>query len=79
MHELEHRIFVDDYCLDNEYALTYGDKKDELVYFKYENTKRYAPDWYWDRKMPYHEALELARRRARDGRYKNYEFHIFRE
>lgn len=74
MHEIEHKIWVDDYCFQNELSLM----KDNTVsvIFQYYNKKRDKEG----KAIPktYRKALELARDRARDGRYKNYEFLIFK-
>lgn len=74
MHEIEHRIWVDDYCFQNELSLM----KDNTVsvVFQYYNKKCDKEG----KSIPktYSEALVLARVRARDGRYKNYEFLIFK-
>ena len=57
-----------------DYALEFGDRKDELVAFRYYNVL----DDRFSRpiKMTYHEALELGLQRAKDMRYRNYEFYI---
>lgn len=77
MQELERRIFVSDYLFEHEIEYTFGDKRNESVVFIYYNLKReregkHIPETF-------RKALRLARERARDGRYKNYEFHIKRE
>lgn len=75
MHEIEHKIWVEDYCLQNELSLM----KDHttLVIFQYYNKKRDKEGKAISK--TYCKALELARERARDGRYKNYEFLIYKE
>lgn len=77
MREIERNIYVDDYCFKNEYALTYGDLKDTEVYFQYHN-KKHCKD---GKKilLTYVEALKLARKRAGDGRYKNYDYLIYKQ
>ena len=57
-----------------EHALEFGDRKDELVSFRYYNVldDRYSRPI----KLTYHDALELGLQRAKDMRYKNYEFYI---
>lgn len=74
MHEIEHRIWVDDFCFENELALT----KDATiqVFFQYYNKKKDKEGKATLR--TYNDALALARSRARDGRYRNYEFLIFK-
>lgn len=74
MIEIEKRIYVSEDLFKNEYSYTYGENKDKLVNFVYYN-------WRKDRESrpierTYNDALSLARSRARDGRYKNYEFLI---
>lgn len=77
MQELERRIFVSGYLLEHEIEYTFGDKRNESVIFIYYNLKREREGKHIT--YPYRKALMLARERARDGRYKNYEFHIKRE
>ena len=74
MKEIERKIFVDSDILLNEYEYVYGKLKDNHCKFVYYNVKK-------DREssgifMTYSECLSLARSRANDGRYKNYEFLI---
>lgn len=76
MYEIEHRTWVDEYCFRNEYELQFGDKRDEIVVFQYYNKKHDKEGKAISK--TYRKALELARDRARDGRYKNYEFLIFK-
>ena len=77
MRELETKIFVSDYLLEHEYEYTFGDKKNESVVFIYYHLKREREGKHIIK--TFGKALMLARERARDGRYKNYEFHIKRE
>lgn len=77
MRELETKIFVSDYLLEHEYDYTFGDKKNENVVFIYYHLKREREGKRIIK--TFGKALMLARERARDGRYKNYEFHIKRE
>ena len=77
MYEIEHRTWVDEYCFRNEYELQFGVKRDEIVVFQYYN-KKHDKEGKKISKC-YLEALELARSRSRDGRYKNYEFLIYKE
>lgn len=76
MHEIEHNIFVDSYCLNNEYELQFGEKKDELVNFQYYNFKHNKEGKILQ--MTYTEAMTIARNKARDRRSKNYQFLIFK-
>lgn len=74
MQEIEKRIFVSEEIMLNEYAYMYGDLKGRHVTFTYLNT---ITSKETDIKFfTYKVALKLARRRVRDGRYKNYEFVI---
>lgn len=77
MQELERRIFVSDYLFEHEIEYTFGDKRNESVVFIYYHLKREREGKHIT--YPFRKALMLARKRARDGRYKNYEFHIKRE
>lgn len=58
----------------SEYDLEFGDRKDELVSFRYYNVldDRYSRPI----NLTYHDALELGLQRAKDMRYKNFEFYI---
>lgn len=56
-----------------EYEWYFGANKDIDVKFQYYNKKK---DTTTDILMPYRRALGLAFERARDGRYKNYDFLI---
>ncbi len=74
MNEIEKRIFVSEKILLNEYEYVYGNRKNNMVKFSYYN-------FVHDRenigtRMRYNKALALARERAKDERYKNYEFFI---
>ena len=77
MVELERKIFVSDYLNEHEYEYTFGDKRNESVVFIYYNLKREREGRHITK--TFREALMLAHARARDGRYKNYEFYIERE
>ena len=74
MVELERRIFVDRYIMLNEYDYTFGEKKNDLVYYSLYNVKRNKENRLFA--DTYNKVLKHARERARDGRYKNYEFLI---
>lgn len=74
MKEIERRIFVDEIILRDEYDYKFGDKKNTSVYFTFLNVKTEKD--YKHTPMTYADALATARSKARDGRYKNYEFLI---
>lgn len=73
--QIEKQIFVSEEIFANEYEFVYGNKQDTKVTFTYYNVKK-------DREgnsiefANYKAALDFARYRANDGRYKNYEFFI---
>ena len=76
MKEIERRIFVSKEIFDNEYSYVYGENKDKIVTFQYYNAKKDREGnaiTHWT----YTDAIEFARYRRNDGRYKNYEFLIF--
>ena len=74
MKELEKRIFVDEEIILNEYDYTFGEKKSVEVYYSLLNVKTdELTRMYAD---TYNNVLRHTRERARDGRYKNYEFLI---
>ena len=74
MKELEKRIFVDEEIMLNEYDYTFGEKKSVEVYYSLLNVKTdKLTSMYAD---TYTNVLRHTRERARDGRYKNYEFLI---
>ena len=76
MKEIERRIYVSDEIFANEYSYVYGENKDKKVTFAYYQAKN-------DKKTPtkldynYSAALDFARYRANDKRYRNYEFFIY--
>lgn len=72
--EIERRIFVDEDILVNEYDYCWGVKCEKPVLFTYHNMKT-NKDVVLERQN-YSRALDLARSRERDGRYKNFEFFI---
>ena len=74
MVELERRIFVDRHIMLHEYDYVYGDKKNDLVYYSLYNVKKDKEKRM--RADTYTNVLRHVRERARDGRYKNYEFLI---
>ena len=75
MTEIEHKIYVSEEILKNEYSYVYGEKSSDKVLFSFYNFKK---DKLGDaREFPtYKYALELARYKAGDKRYRNYEFFI---
>lgn len=75
MYEIERRINVCSEILKDEFDYAYGANKETKVVFTYYNVKtdkETIKKHIWN----YTKALNLARQRARDGRYKNYEFLI---
>lgn len=74
MIEIERRIYVGDDISKDEYAYMHGEKSKFLITFNYYNVKRDRLSHTIYKTYP--EALAFARDRARDGRYKNYEFFI---
>lgn len=75
MRQIEAKIYISDELLENEYAYTFGEKKEEKVDFTFvsvatgkEITKHAI--------FTYRQALNLARERRNDGRYRNYEYII---
>ena len=68
------KVLIDDEIFYNEHAYMYGDKKEEKVIFTYVNQKtdKVSPK----RDFTYPRALNLAMRRMKDGRYKNYTYEI---
>ena len=73
MHQIALKIQISDELFKNEYRYFYGELKNELVTFTYMNAKTGKET---EKKMTYRRALNLAHDRARDGRYKNYEYII---
>lgn len=74
LREIERRIFVEEELLNNEYFFFYGENKDTEVSFTYYNLHKDKEGSTL--KNTYRYCLGLARERANDGRYKNYEFLI---
>jgi hypothetical protein len=75
MKQIEAKIIISDKIFVNEYDYTFGKKKNEKVDFTFVNivtakviTKHAI--------FTYRQALNLARERRNDGRYKNYEYVI---
>ena len=75
MREVERRIYVSKRIFFQEYAYTYGSKCNDLVRFLYYNVKS-DKETEVNLEMNYRSALNFARSRSNDGRYKNFEFII---
>ena len=73
MYQIALKIQISDELFKNEYCYFYGELMNELVTFTFVNTKNGKET---EKKMTYRRALSLAHDRARDGRYKNYEYII---
>ena len=73
MYQITLKIQISDELFKNEYRYFYGELMNELVNFTYMNTKTGKET---EKKMTYRHALSLAQDRARDRRYKNYEYII---
>ena len=74
MKKIERNIYVEDEIFKNEYEFVYGDKCTTLCYMVYYNIKSDACSCHIS--GTYSECLNFARKRASDGRYKNFEFII---
>lgn len=75
MRQIEAKTFVSEEILLHEYDYMYGDKKDQKVDFTFINT-RTGKENTKQAVFNYRHALNLARERRNDGRYKNYEYAI---
>lgn len=75
MRQIEAKTFVSEEILLHEYDYMYGDKKDQKVDFTFINT-RTGKENTKQAVFNYRHALNLARERRNDGRYKNYEYEI---
>lgn len=75
MNQIEAKIFVSEELLEDEYAYTFGEKKEEKVDFTFVNVAT-AKEITKHAIFTYRQALNLARERRNDGRYKNYEYII---
>lgn len=73
MYQIALKIQISDELFKNEYRYFYGELMNELVTFTYMNIKTGKET---EKKMTYRHALNLAQDRARDRRYKNYEYII---
>lgn len=74
IHQLEKAIYVDRFIIDNEYNLLYGSKRNEIVGFSFYHTRKEKQSSI--RPMIYSRAINLAREKRNDGRYRNYEYFI---
>lgn len=77
MKEIERHIYVVDEILNNEYEFVYGDKRNTMCYVEYYHTKRGTYTCHIT--GTYRDCLTIARNRALDGRYRNFEFIIGKE
>ena len=75
MRQIEAKTFVSEEILLHEYDYMYGNKKDQKVDFTFINT-RTGKENTKQAVFNYRHALNLARERRNDGRYKNYEYAI---
>lgn len=75
IHQVETRTFVTTDILIHEYEYMFGDRKDMKVDFTFINNKTGKENTKTN-VFTYKKALELARSRRNDGRYKNFEFLI---
>ena len=73
MYQIALKIQISDELFKNEYCYFYGELMNELVTFTFVNTKNGKET---EKKTTYRHALSLAQDRARDRRYKNYEYII---
>lgn len=75
MRQIEAKIYISDELLENEYAYTFGEKKEEKVDFTFVNVAT-GKEITKHAIFTYRQALNLARERRNDGRYRNYEYII---
>lgn len=75
MKQIEEKTFVSEEIFANEYDYTFGEKKNEKVDFTFINVVT-AKEITKHAIFTYRQALNLARERRNDGRYKNYEYVI---
>lgn len=75
MKQIEKKIFASEEIFANEYDYTFGEKKNEKVDFTFVNVVT-AKEITKHAIFTYRQALNLARERSKDGRYKNYEYVI---
>lgn len=75
MKQIEFKTYISENILLDEYNYTFGSRKDEKVDFTFVNiltgkeTTKHAV-------FTYRQALNLARERRNDGRYRNFEYII---
>lgn len=74
--ELEHKVYVDHDIAENEHEYSHGGKVNDNVTFCYYNFKKGIEGKR--SRMTYKEAIQLARTRRNDRRYKNFEFRIYK-
>lgn len=75
MKQIEARTYITDQIYEKEWEYTYGKLKEEKVDFTFIKIKTGK----CNKKQglfTYKQAIELARMRTKDGRYKNFEFLI---
>lgn len=75
MKQIEKKTFVSEEIFANEYDYMYGKKKNEKVDFTFINVVT-AKEITKHAIFTYRQALNLARERSKDGRYRNYEYVI---
>lgn len=75
MKQIEYKTYISEDILLDEYNYTFGSKKDEKVDLTFVNIKT-DKETTKHAVFTYRQALNLARERRNDGRYKNYEYII---
>lgn len=75
LRQIEEKIYISEDIFANEYEYVYGSEQDTKVTFTYYNIKKDRESKSIDF-ANYKVALDFARYRANDGRYRNYEFFI---
>ena len=73
MVQLTLKIHVSEKIYEREYDYLFGDKSESPVVFSFYNIPK---DTETRRVMTYRSALDLAYRRSRDERYRNYNYFI---
>ena len=76
MRQIERRIYISEEIFNDEYSYLYGENKDKVVTFAYYHPQK-GKETPTRLKYNYSDALNFARYRANDKRYKNYEFLIY--
>lgn len=74
MKQLTDKIFIDETLFNNEHSFYFGARRGEKVNLTFSNIN--GKDVTKNGLFTYREALEVATRRARDGRYRNFEYLI---